>query len=112
MNTRGGKELIRRIEPRIPTAVPVNCRPFASSHTGRSSHGVMRNFSGGGLYIETCRAVRAGTTLIVRIIHFPCGWTDSLPEHGPRTICLAEVKWQKQLPGGPVPRYGIGLRHW
>ena len=110
MNTRVEKETIPRIEPRIPTEVPVNCRPFASSHIGRSSDGVMRNFSGGGLYVETCSEIMEGTTLIIRVIHFPSGWSGNVPEQGPRTICLAEVKWQKQLPGGHVARYGIGLR--
>ena len=101
----------QRIEPRNRTEVLITYRPFASSGAFQSADGVMRNFSDGGFYIETTRAVSERTTLILRIIRFSATWSPTVPEHGPRTICLAEVRWQKEIPDERALRYGMGLKY-
>ncbi len=101
----------QRIAPRNRTEVLITYRPFASSGAIQTSAGVMRNFSDGGFYIETSRGVSAKTTLILRIVGFPADWSASVSEYGPRTICLAEVRWQKEIPDEHTVRYGMGLKY-
>lgn len=101
----------QRIAPRSRTEALITYRPFASGSAIQSSDGVMRNFSDGGFYIETSRGVSARTTLILRIIRFPATWPEAVPEHVPRTICLAEVRWQKEIPDEHTVRYGMGLKY-
>lgn len=69
----------------------------------------MRNFSGGGSYIETCRTFKPGTILIVRMLRCPPVPSTTAGADQPRTICLAEVKWQQELSVEAPNRYGIGL---
>jgi hypothetical protein len=93
----------------IETAV--TCRPYASVNTAPPSDGVMRNFSGSGSYIEICRTFKPGTILVVRILRYPPLPSMTAEADQPRSICLAEVKWQLELSAGASNRYGIGLRY-
>lgn len=71
----------------------------------------MRNFSGSGSYIETRSTFKPGTILIVRMLRYPRLPSMTAEAGQPRSICLAEVKWQHELSAEASNRYGIGLRY-
>ena len=96
---------------RNPTEAVVACRPFTSSGATRTADGVMRNFSKEGSYIESSSEFNLGTILHLRMVRYP----PRSPSHGvdiqPRSICLAEVKWRKEMIGEKPIQYGFGLRY-
>jgi hypothetical protein len=105
------KKITKRAVHRNPIEAAITCRRYASNRTAQPADGVMRNFSGRGSYIETYRAFKPGTILIVRMLRFPSlPWVTGDADQ-PRTICLAEVKWQQKLGADTPNRYGIGLRY-
>lgn len=101
----------RRTKPRNQTEAVILCRPFASDRLSGPTDGVMLNFSGGGVYIETPHEARSGTILVVRIVRFPSIWSSITIAEQPRSICLAEVRWQRKLADDATIRYGLGLRY-
>lgn len=105
------KSLTRRAARRNAIEAVVTCRPYASDNTAPTSNGVMRNFSGGGSYIETCCTFQPGTILIVRMLCYPPLPSLTAEADQPRSICLAEVKWQHELCTETPNRYGVGLRY-
>jgi hypothetical protein len=111
MQKKMAKQVTRRAARRNPIEAVVTCRPYASDNTAPQSDGIMRNFSGYGSYIETCCTFKPGTILIVRMLGYPTlpPMTDAADL--PRSICLAEVKWQQDLSTEASNRYGIGLRY-
>ena len=105
------RKIIERGALRSLTEAAIKCRPFASSGTTRSSDGVMHNFSSQGAYIETAGNYRNGTILIVRMIYYPYISASMVDAFRPRSICLAEVRWQQQLVDENAVRYGMGLKY-
>ena len=71
----------------------------------------MYNFSNQGAYIETTGKYGTGTILIVRILGNPYISASMVDEVQPRSICLAEVRWQQQLVDENAIRYGMGLKY-
>ena len=111
MEERRRKKIRKGAASRNPTEAAITCRPFTSSGALRTSDGVMRNFSNGGSYIETSHKYKSGTILIVRTLRYPTMPSFVVDEERPRSICLAEVKWLKELADENAIRYGIGLRY-
>lgn len=107
--TSAGKTKNREA-PRNRIEAAVTCRPYVSDSDIRTANGVMRNFSCEGSYIETTCTFKPGTILVVRMIQYPPMPTIKNDEDRPRSICLAEVKWQKELANAPPVHYGMGLR--
>lgn len=101
----------RRTASRNLTEAPITCRPYASTFTNCASDGVMRNFSGEGSYIETSHEYKSGTILIMRMVGYPQISCSVADEEKPRSICLAEVRWQKKLTDDNHFRFGMGLRY-
>jgi hypothetical protein len=101
----------RSVASRNPTEAVVVCRPFTSSGATHTADGFMRNFSKEGSYIETSREFKLGTILHLRIVRYPSMRLTPGTEDQPRSICLAEVKWRKELADENATRYGIGLRY-
>lgn len=71
----------------------------------------MRNFSEQGSYIEVPHQFPTGTILLVRMLRFPTSPRLKVDQDGPRSICLAEVKWQQELRDENTTRFGMGLRY-
>lgn len=69
------------------------------------------NFSKTGLYFESTRAVDPGNTILIRTEEFPAKNSDSKGQAYLRTICLAEVKWCRELEGTSATLYGIGAKY-
>lgn len=111
MNDTTKRKMIARDAPRNPTEAAITYRPYGSSRAIRSSDGVMRDFSSQGSYIETSHQFQSGTILIVRTLRYPSMPSSMADEDQPRSICLAEVKWQQELVDENGIRYGIGLRY-
>ena len=105
------EKTIERVSPRNPTEAAVTCQPYASTGSIYASAGVMRNFSSQGSYIETSRRYQSGTILIIRMVRYPALPPSIADEERPRSICLAEVKWRRELAGQNAIGYGIGLRY-
>ena len=104
-------EVGRRIALRNLTEATITCRPYASTCTICASDGVMRNFSSEGSYIETSHEYKSGTILIMRMVRYPQIPSSVADEKQPRSICLAEVRWQKRLTDENTFRFGTGLRY-
>ena len=105
------RKIIERSALRSLTEAVITCRLFTSSGTTRSSDGVIHNFSSQGSYIETTGKYRTGTILIVRMVGNPYISESMVDEFRPRSICLAEVRWQQQLVDENLVRYGMGLKY-
>lgn len=106
-----GRKSTQRAAPRNPTEAAITCRPYTSSGAVFKSDGVMRNFSIQGSYIETNRKFKSGTILILQIVRYPSMPASITHDVRPRSICLAEVKWQQELFDENAIRYGIGLKY-
>jgi len=100
-----------RAGPRNPTDAIINCRPYASSGATRSADGIMRNFSSQGSYIEVPHQFPSGTILLVRMLRFPTLPRLKADEEQPRSVCLAEVKWQRELADENAVCFGMGLKY-
>ncbi|WP_372682260.1 hypothetical protein [Desulfosarcina sp.] len=101
----------RRTASRNLTEAAITCRPYTSTCTISASKGVMRNFSGEGSYIETSHEFKSGTILLMRMVGYPPIHCSVADEEKPRSICLAEVRWQKRLADENAFRFGTGLRY-
>lgn len=105
------KKIRARTASRNPTEAAVTCRTYASSAAGSASDGVMRNFSSQGSYIETSHKFESGTILILRTVRYPDIPPYVSDEERPRSICLAEVKWRRELADPDATRFGLGLKY-
>lgn len=101
----------KRAFPRNPSQAAVTCRQFTSSGAPRISDGVLHNFSNEGSYIETSHEYKSGTILIVRMVSYPTIPQSMAAAEQPRSICLAEVRWQQEMVGENTVQYGFGLRY-
>ncbi len=97
--------------PRTATLAAVTCRPFASSGATHTADGVIRNYSGKGVYMETSHRFNSGTILHLRIVEYPPESLRLGDDVRPRSICLAEVKWRQELADASGLQYGLGLRY-
>jgi hypothetical protein len=104
-------EVGRRTASRNLTEATITCRPYASTFNICVSDGVMRNFSSEGSYVETSHEYKSGTILIMRMLRYPQIPSSVADEEKPRSICLAEVRWQKKLTDENTIRFGMGLRY-
>lgn len=111
MKNHASAEKGQRAAPRTSTEAMVTCRPYTSSGAVHATDGVMRNFSSDGLYIETSRSYPSGTILLMRMLRYPPAPLEAGGEELPRSICLAEVKWQQVLGEDEAVRYGMGVRY-
>lgn len=105
------KKEIERTVPRIATEAAITCRPFTSCGAAHMADAIMRNFSEEGSYIETSREFKRGTILQMRMVRYPPMPSSAAGKTQPRTICLAEVKWQQDLADENASRFGVGLRY-
>jgi hypothetical protein len=97
--------------PRNPILAAVTCRPFASSGATHTADGVIRNYSGKGVYMETSHRFKSGTILHLRIVEYPPEPLRLSADVRPRSIFLAEVKWRQELADAGGHQYGLGLRY-
>lgn len=104
------KERARTV-PRISTEAALTCRPFTSWGAAHMADAIMRNFSEEGSYIETSREFKRGTILQMRMVRYPPMPSSAAGKTQPRSVCLAEVKWQQDLANENAPRFGMGLRY-
>jgi len=105
------KKIIKRFVPRNPIEAEITCRPYTSSGAVLASDGVMRNSSSRGSYIETSHKYKSGTILIVQMVHYPNMPSTMSFKEWPRSLYLAEVKWQQELTYKNAIRFGMGLRY-
>ena len=104
-------QAIKRFAPGNRIDAAIKCRPYTSSGTAHASDGVMRDFSNDGFYIETSHKFDTGEILIVQMVSYPPITSTMTDRERPRTICLAEVKWQRELSDLNTIRYGLCLRY-
>ncbi len=97
--------------PRKPILAAVACRQFASNSATHTADGVIRNYSGKGVYMETSQRFKSGAILHLRIVQYPPEPLTVNADMRPRSICLAEVKWQQELTDAKGLQYGLGLRY-
>ena len=95
----------------IRTEAPVICQTFSSTGGSHAADGVMRSYSSQESYIETTHPFKAGTILMVRMDGYPARSRSAIDQEGPRSIGLAEVKWQRPVQDADDIRYGIGLKY-
>jgi len=100
-----------RVAQRIAIEAAITCRPFTSCWGADSAEAVMRNFSKTGCYIETSGEFKPGTILHVRMLRYPPMPPAAADKTQPRSICLAEVKWQQEVAVDNAIRFGMGLRY-
>jgi hypothetical protein len=100
-----------RAAARVATKVAVLCRPYTSSGTVPFAHGVMRNFSNQGSYIESDLKFKSGTILIVRTVGCLPAPSPTDGYEQPRSICLGEIRWEQELTDVEERLYGMGLRY-
>ena len=70
------------------------------------------NFSRSGIYIEADRAIKPGTTILVKLEILLSGTWGSSAHGWLHTISIGEVKWCKELVGNNTEYYGIGVRYY
>ena len=101
----------KRGTPRHSAEIGIVCQPYSSCGTIRHFSGTLRNYSCGGIYIETPHEFKTGTILLIRTTHSAAPSSFHVCKEGLRTICLAEVKWQQELSDPRGPCFGTGLRY-
>ena len=101
----------KRQAVRMHTEAIITCHLHTSSGDTCSVKGVMRNFCRNGSYIETTRPFRPGAIIFMRILRYPPATTDTPHGDQPRSVCLAEVKWQQAMAEGKNVYYAMGLRY-
>lgn len=101
---------MQRTESRSLAKAPITCRPFISGPC-RCVDGFLLNFSNTGSYVETSRHFKPGSILLLRMTMDPALLPHPEPKKGLRSICLAEVKWVKELSPDNTGRYGMGVRY-
>jgi hypothetical protein len=100
-----------RIAPRNPTVAAITCQPYVSTGSIGINNGMLRNFSNEGCYIETSCEFNSGTVLLIRTTKYPANSSSMGTHERPRSVCLAEVKWFKDLSDKDTILYGMGLRY-
>jgi hypothetical protein len=100
-----------RIARRSPTSATVTCQPYVSAGPIHLNNGELRNFSSEGCYIETSCEFNSGTILFIRTTRYPSIVSSTATHERPRSMCLAEVKWLRDLSDEETVRFGIGLRY-
>ena len=101
----------QRRNVRNATAVSIICEPYTSGRAQRSVDGVLCNFSDDGFYMETTHPFLSGHIVIVRTLACLPTPISSFEGLRPRSISLAEVRWQQELAAEANFRYGLGLRY-
>jgi hypothetical protein len=99
-----------RLVPRSSAPIAIRCRPFAINGALHVSDAVILNFSRKGMYIETSRAFKPGTILIIRKAN-RSPWISTTEDRKIKlpSLCLAEVKWLKERAQEDSSRFGMGL---
>lgn len=103
-------ERIPRETARRSTDAAVYCCPHTSTGADPPARGILRNFGTRGVYIETDVRFEPGTILFIRsvcLLRAPPA--EPLPQ--PRSICLAEVKWTREIADRRRFTFGMGLAY-
>jgi hypothetical protein len=110
MNPSAAATPFQRTAVRRSTDAAVLCRPHTSYGAFSPVRGILRNFCTRGVYIETDVRFDPGTILFIRSV---CLLRSPIPEtpEQPRTICLAEVKWIREIANRRRFVFGMGLRY-
>lgn len=95
----------KRTHARIECEVPIIFSPSGSSNY---FHGMLRNYSNGGLYFESLFALPEGTYIVVKADQDKVPAPTSLTVGDIREL---EVKWFAELPNTSPPQYGCGLEY-
>jgi hypothetical protein len=69
------------------------------------------NFSRGGGYFESGHPLIPGATILIRLQKYDSGDEGTAECRYMKTTALGEVKWCRELFGGPAVRFGIGVRY-
>ena len=69
------------------------------------------NFSLGGSYFETDRALGVGSTVLIRVLNCIDHNDRSKDPESIRWNALGEVKWCRELTEGKQGYYGIGVKY-
>ncbi len=101
----------RRYYPRHRTQTIVSCNAFTSNIPESGTEGNVSNFSEDGFYMETHCKYPVATTLLIRVIHYSERKTTASVPIGPKSICLAQVRWRCEVSDKDAVRYGMGLRY-
>lgn len=74
--------------------------------------GHLLDYSTNGLKFKSTCALQPGTTICIRVKSGQGGsQPDRFPERLP-SVCLAEVKWCRQLEGSDSSFYEVGVRYY
>lgn len=101
----------RRYFPRHRTQTIVSCSAFTSNVPESGIEGNVINFSDDGFYMETRCKYPVTTILLIRVIHYSKRMTRTSDQIGPKSLCLAQVRWRREVNGQYSIRYGMGLRY-
>ena len=93
------------------TQTTVSCNAFTSDISEVGIEGNVTNFGEDGFYMETYFAYPVTTTLLIRVTHYPKRKTRAADSIGPKSLCLAQVRWRREVKDQDVVRHGMGLRY-
>ena len=99
----------RRYFPRHCTRTTVSCRAFTSDIPESGIEGNVINFSDDGFYMETRRKYPVDSTLFIRVTRY--SKKKASDRIGPKSLCLAQVRWRCEVNDQHAVRYGMGLRY-
>jgi hypothetical protein len=71
----------------------------------------LMNFSRGGGYFESGHPPIPGATILIRLQKYDASSEAFADCSFMKTTALGEVKWCRELLGGPDMRFGIGVRY-
>ncbi|NNL77480.1 MAG: PilZ domain-containing protein [Desulfobacterales bacterium] len=71
----------------------------------------LRNFSEGGVYLETVHDLKPGATIFMKMNMVSSIKIDSLNHKRPRSVTMGEVKWRIDLSESDQSYYGVGVRY-
>jgi len=95
---------------RITASVAFRC--FTAGDTHRLYHGIVRNFSEGGLELESNKDFSKGSILLIRLIKCPFHRLAPEVTESIRTILLAEVKWVRYFEDVRGNRCRMGVHYF
>ena len=101
----------RRLANRISIRAVLNCRYYSSTKE-RPSKAIMLNFSESGSYIESTEKFNIGSAIIYKLLTHPVDLLRIEVFAQPRSICLSEVRWCREIKGKDTVRYGMGLKYF
>jgi hypothetical protein len=95
---------------KITASVAFSC--FTAGDTHRIFHGTVRNFSEGGLELDSNKDFSKGSILLIRLIKCPFHRLAPEVTESIRTILLAEVKWVRYFEDVRGNRCRMGVHYF